>query len=90
MRSLKNYFLCFSKISRYSPSESTKLYDKAMQRRTNTANFNPKATIALLKEGSRIDNQLNEQEKRVLIDRYLEVKLIIKSQVYFMFKIIFF
>lgn len=61
-----------SKIAQYSPSESTKLYDKAMQRRTINP-FNPKATIALLQEDPKIGTQLSENEKRVLVDRYLEV-----------------
>ena len=65
-------FLLNRKIAQYSPSESTKLYDKAMQRRTIPP-FNPKATIALLKEDPRIGTELNENEKRVLVDRYLEV-----------------
>lgn len=63
----------YSKIAQYSPSESTKLYDKAMQRR-NIQPFNPKATIALLQENPNIGSELSEAEKRVLIDRYLEVK----------------
>lgn len=62
----------YRKIAQYSPSESTKLYDKAMQRR-NIQPFNPKATIALLKEAPTIGGVLSEAEKRVLIDRYLEV-----------------
>lgn len=61
-----------SKIAQYSPSEGTKVYDKAMQRR-NIHPFNPKATIALLKENTKIGNQLSETEKKVLVDRYLEV-----------------
>lgn len=48
-----------------------------MQRRSNAANFNPKATIALLKDTSKIDGQMGDQEKRVLIDRYLEVIVLI-------------
>lgn len=45
-----------------------------MQRR-NIQPFNPKATIALLKEDSNIGSDLSDAEKRVLIDRYLEVRL---------------
>lgn len=66
------FLLDYSKIAQYSPSESTKLYDKAMQRR-NIHPFNPKATIALLKEDPKIGVQLNDTEKRILVDRYLEV-----------------
>lgn len=62
----------YRKIAQYSPSESTKLYDKAMQRRTINP-FNPKATITLLKEDLKIGDRLSEAEKRILVDRYLEV-----------------
>lgn len=68
-------FIFYSKIAQYSPSESTKLYDKAMQRRTINP-FNPKATIALLQEDPKIGTQLSENEKRVLVDRYLEVSVL--------------
>jgi len=43
-----------------------------MQRR-QIQPFNPKATIALLKEDNTIGTSLSETEKRVLVDRYLEV-----------------
>lgn len=43
-----------------------------MQRRSIQP-FNPKATITLLKEDPKIGVQLNDTEKRVLVDRYLEV-----------------
>lgn len=69
---INNFNFC-RKIAQYSPSESTKLYDKAMQRRTINP-FSPKATIALLKEDLKIGCQLSENEKRVLVDRYLEVR----------------
>lgn len=44
-----------------------------MQRRTIQP-FNPKATIALLKEDPKVGSELSEADKRVLIDRYLEVR----------------
>ena len=72
---IKYTLLFFRKISRYSPSESTKVYDKAMQRRHNSV-FTPKATIAILKEDLDLSQQLNEIEKRVLVDRYLDVSLL--------------
>lgn len=76
--SLLNYDFLNRKIAQYSPSESTKLYDKAMQRRTIQP-FNPKATIALLKENPKNGCELSETEKRVLIERYLEVSLKMES-----------
>jgi cohesin loading factor subunit SCC2 len=62
-----------AKIAQYSPSESTKIYDKAMQRRPIQP-FNPKATIAILKEDPKAGDELTESQKRVLVDRYLEFK----------------
>ena len=35
--------------------------------------FNPKATIAILKEDPKAGDELTESQKRVLVDRYLEV-----------------
>lgn len=61
------------KISQYSPSESSKLFDKAIQRRSANP-FNPKATISLLKENTRMDCGLSEHDKKLLVDRYLEVR----------------
>jgi hypothetical protein len=46
-----------------------------MQRR-NITPFNPKATITILKEDPKVGIELNEIEKRVLIDRYLEVNVL--------------
>jgi hypothetical protein len=43
-----------------------------MQRRTINP-FNPKATIALLKENPKDGRPLNETERKTLVDRYLEV-----------------
>lgn len=44
-----------------------------MQRR-NIQPFNPKATIAILKENPKVGIQLSDSEKRVLVERYLEVR----------------
>jgi len=46
-----------------------------MQRR-QIKPFNPKATIAILKEDPKVGDELNESQKRVLVDRYLEVSLL--------------
>lgn len=61
-----------SKISRYTPSDTTKVYDKAMQRRSNSI-FNPKATINILKEQRNPDETLDEKGRKRLVERYLEV-----------------
>lgn len=67
-----NYGITDSKIQRYTPSDTTKLYDKAVQRRTN-AIFSPKATINVLKEQRNSKEPLDDEGKRELISRYLEV-----------------
>jgi cohesin loading factor subunit SCC2 len=69
-------FLIYSKIAQYSPSEASKVYDKALQRR-NIQPFNSKATIAILKEDTKVGSILNDLEKRILVERYLEVQIFI-------------
>uniref|UniRef100_A0A1Q3FVX1 Nipped-B protein n=2 Tax=Culex tarsalis TaxID=7177 RepID=A0A1Q3FVX1_CULTA len=67
------YGITDCKISRYSPSEAGKIYDKAMQRRSNSL-FDPKATITLLRE-NRTSEGVQSQEDRVeLVQRYLDFK----------------
>uniref|UniRef100_A0A182QZC9 Nipped-B protein n=1 Tax=Anopheles farauti TaxID=69004 RepID=A0A182QZC9_9DIPT len=65
------YGITDSKISRYSPSESGKIYDKAMQRRTNSM-FDPKATITLLKENRATSGAQTDKERIELVQRYLD------------------
>ncbi|XP_053666825.1 nipped-B protein [Anopheles marshallii] len=67
------YGITDSKISRYSPSESGKIYDKAIQRRSNSL-FDPKSTITLLKENRSTDGVKSEQERIELVQRYLDFK----------------
>ena len=52
-----------------------------MQRR-HIKPFNPKATIAILKEDPKVGDELNESQKRVLVDRYLEVSSFISLKLY--------
>ncbi|CAK1552044.1 unnamed protein product [Leptosia nina] len=66
------YGLTDAKINQYSPSENVKVYEKAVSRR-HAPQFEPKATIAQLKEGN-VDNDLDERARRRLIDDYLEFK----------------
>lgn len=61
----------YSKISQYSPSESVKVYEKAVSRR-HAPQFEPKATIAQLHQKDD-DQELDERGRRRLIDDYLEV-----------------
>ncbi|XP_055635470.1 nipped-B protein isoform X2 [Toxorhynchites rutilus septentrionalis] len=67
------YGITDCKISRYSPSEAGKIYDKAMQRRSNSL-FDPKATIALLKEDEKTEGIKTKEEKVELVQRYLDFK----------------
>ncbi|XP_058126346.1 nipped-B protein [Anopheles ziemanni] len=67
------YGITDSKISRYSPSETGKIYDKAMQRRTNSM-FDPKATITLLKENRTTGDAKTDQDRVELVQRYLDFK----------------
>ncbi|XP_068630090.1 nipped-B protein [Battus philenor] len=64
-----------AKINQYSPSESVKMYEKAVSRR-HAPLFEPKATIAHLNDNSvdAEDEELDDQGRRRLVDDYLEFK----------------
>jgi len=64
-----------SKIEGYSPSEADKkVYERAVNRRVNVK-FNPKATVHILKsKGMPPAEQLEEEDKKGLIDKYLGFK----------------
>lgn len=66
----------FSKISRYSPSEAGKIYDKTMQRRSNSL-FDPKATITLLKENRQTMAVQSDDDRAELVQRYLDVSFLL-------------
>ncbi|CAH0720832.1 unnamed protein product, partial [Brenthis ino] len=61
-----------AKINQYSPSESVKVYEKAVSRR-HAPQFDPKATIAQLHD-SDDELELDERGRRRLVDDYLEFK----------------
>ncbi|XP_041977480.1 nipped-B protein [Aricia agestis] len=61
-----------AKINQYSPSESVKVYEKAISRR-HAPQFEPKATIAQLQEDE-CDEELDDCGRRRLVDDYLEFK----------------
>ncbi|XP_053692566.1 nipped-B protein [Sabethes cyaneus] len=67
------YGITDCKISRYSPSEAGKIYDKTMQRRSNSL-FDPKATIALLNEKRSTEDVQEEKYRIQLVQRYLDFK----------------
>ena len=62
-----------AKISRYSPTESAKVYDKLLSRRP-TARFVPKQVIQVIKSGNPPD-ELDEKGKKQLILAYLDVSI---------------
>lgn len=62
----------FSKISRYTPSDNTKVFDKAVQR-GNVPNFDPKATIEIINKERSTNAELSESEKFQLLQQYLDV-----------------
>ncbi|XP_055384070.1 nipped-B protein [Condylostylus longicornis] len=66
------YGLTDGKISRYSPSEP-KIYEKAINRK-QVNDFQPKSTIDVIKKGKDIYKELDDKEKRDLIDKYLDFK----------------
>ncbi|XP_026495043.1 nipped-B protein isoform X1 [Vanessa tameamea] len=61
-----------AKINQYSPSESVKVYEKAVSRRL-APQFEPKATIAQLQD-TNDEQELDERGRRRLVDDYLEFK----------------
>ncbi|XP_063378553.1 nipped-B-like protein [Cydia fagiglandana] len=61
-----------AKINQYSPSESVKVYEKAISRRQAPV-FEPRATIAQLRDEPQ-DRELDERGRRRLVDDYLEFK----------------
>ncbi|XP_062705651.1 nipped-B protein-like isoform X2 [Aedes albopictus] len=67
------YGITDCKISRYSPSEAGKIYDKTMQRRSNSL-FDPKATITLLKENRQTMAVQSDDDRAELVQRYLDFK----------------
>ena len=61
-----------AKISQYSPSESAKVYEKAVSRKSSIQ-FKPKATLQKLTEGAN-DEELDEEGRRKLLKEYLDFK----------------
>ncbi|KAK0173665.1 hypothetical protein PV328_006828 [Microctonus aethiopoides] len=61
-----------AKIGQYSPSESAKVYEKAVTRKSSV-NFKPKATLAKLQEGGN-NHELDDSERKKLVAEYLDFK----------------
>lgn len=63
-------FRC-SKIQKYSPSESAKVYEKAVNRKSSV-NFNPRQTIDFL-QNDEIRDEMTYELKRKIVKQYLDV-----------------
>ncbi|XP_009299463.2 nipped-B-like protein A isoform X1 [Danio rerio] len=74
---LKNlYGFSDGKIQKYSPSESAKVYDKAVNRKT-LANFNPQQTIDFLRHHD-VHGELTYELKRKIVKQFLDFKLLME------------
>jgi len=67
------YAINEAKIAGYSPSESQKIYERAVNRKGN-AKFKPKATVEILKHPTVPANDLDQEGKMMLIRKYLGFK----------------
>lgn len=61
-----------AKISQYSPSEAAKVYEKAVNRKSNLQ-FEPKATLQRLREGV-TNEELDANGRKKLVKEYLDFK----------------
>jgi cohesin loading factor subunit SCC2 len=66
-----------SKIQKYSPSESAKVYDKAINRKTGV-HFHPKQTLDFLRSDM-ANSKLTEDVKRSIVRQYLDVSTELRS-----------
>lgn len=63
-----------AKIGQYSPSEAAKVYEKAVNRKSNLL-FEPKATLQRLREGvTNINEELDANGRKKLVKEYLDFK----------------
>ncbi|KAM4578135.1 nipped-B-like protein A isoform 3-T3 [Fundulus diaphanus] len=74
---LKNlYGFSDSKIQKYSPTESAKVYDKAVNRKNNV-NFNPRQTMDFIFNNMG-NATLTEDVKRRIVRQYLDFKVLME------------
>ncbi|XP_023275339.1 nipped-B-like protein A [Seriola lalandi dorsalis] len=72
---LKNLFgFSDSKIQKYSPTESAKVYDKAVNRKSKV-HFNPRQTLDYLKRDL-ANTDLSYETKRNIVKQYLDFKVL--------------
>ncbi|XP_064901030.1 nipped-B-like protein isoform X4 [Columba livia] len=65
-----------SKIQKYSPSESAKVYDKAINRKMGV-HFHPKQTLDFL-QSDMANSKITEEVKRSIVKQYLDFKLLME------------
>ncbi|XP_029434550.1 nipped-B-like protein isoform X2 [Rhinatrema bivittatum] len=65
-----------SKIQKYSPSESAKVYDKAINRKTGI-HFHPKQTLEFLRSDMAL-TKIDDEVKRTITKQYLDFKLLME------------
>ncbi|XP_069043025.1 nipped-B-like protein A isoform X1 [Lepisosteus oculatus] len=74
---LKNlYGFSDSKIQKYSPTESAKVYDKAVNRKSSV-HFNPRQTIEFL-ANDMANTEMTYEVKRKIVKQYLDFKLLME------------
>uniref|UniRef100_A0A8D0D3Y8 Nipped-B protein n=1 Tax=Sander lucioperca TaxID=283035 RepID=A0A8D0D3Y8_SANLU len=74
---LKNlYGFSDSKIQKYSPTESAKVYDKAVNRKSKV-HFNPRQTLNYLKSDL-ANTDLSHDTKRNIVKQYLDFKVLME------------
>ncbi|XP_066568279.1 nipped-B-like protein A isoform X2 [Amia ocellicauda] len=74
---LKNlYGFSDSKIQKYSPTESAKVYDKAVNRKSSV-HFSPRQTIDFL-SNDMANTELTYEVKRKIVKQYLDFKLLME------------
>lgn len=65
--------LCYSKIQKYSPTESAKVYDKNVNRKSKV-HFNPRQTLEYLKSDT-ASMEISFQTKKNIVKQYLDVSI---------------
>ena len=64
-----------SRINEYSPTDVSKANERSVNRRNNVR-FNPKATVEILSQGEQPSEDLDDDQKRELVQKYIEVSKI--------------
>ena len=70
---MKNVGFSCSKIHRYSPTESAKVFDKPLNRR-HGVKFKPKQVFDIIAKGP-LPQDISDDEKRFLVEAYLDVSM---------------